>query len=93
MSTNFTVIYDANIFFGAFRRSLMLHLAESYVVTPFALGQRFSLNRVMIFVAFIFCAWLWGVAGALLAVPLLMSLKIVCERVPGLSSVAVFLSD
>jgi hypothetical protein len=29
MSTNFTVIYDANIFFGAFRRSLMLHLAEA----------------------------------------------------------------
>ncbi len=29
MSANFTVIYDANIFFGAFRRSLMLHLAEA----------------------------------------------------------------
>ncbi|HEV2692583.1 MAG TPA: AI-2E family transporter [Verrucomicrobiae bacterium] len=72
---------------------LLLHLVESYLVTPFALGQRFSLNRVMIFVAFIFCAWLWGVAGALLAVPLLMSLKIVCERVPGLSPAAEFLSD
>jgi hypothetical protein len=29
MSTNFTVIYDANIFFGAFRRTLMMHLAQA----------------------------------------------------------------
>ena len=72
---------------------LIVHLTESYFVTPFALGQRFSLNRVMIFIAFIFCAWLWGVAGALLAVPLLMSLKIICERVPGLSPAAEFLLD
>jgi hypothetical protein len=29
MSTNFTVIYDANIFFGAFRRTVMMHLAQA----------------------------------------------------------------
>jgi hypothetical protein len=29
MSSNFTVIYDANIFFGALRRSLMLHMAQA----------------------------------------------------------------
>jgi len=70
----------------------LLHLGESYLVTPFALGQRFSLNQVVIFVAFIFFAWLWGIIGALLAVPLLVSVKVICERVPPLVPVAEFLS-
>jgi predicted PurR-regulated permease PerM len=71
---------------------LLAHLVESYFVTPFALGQHFRLNPVIIFVAFIFFAWLWGVAGALLAVPLLVSLKVICERVPVLLAVAEFFS-
>ena len=29
MSSNFTVLYDANIFFGAFRRTVMIHLAQA----------------------------------------------------------------
>jgi predicted PurR-regulated permease PerM len=70
----------------------LLHLIESYLITPFALGQRFSLNRVVVFVAFIYFIWLWGVFGALLAVPLLVSLKVVCERVPPLLPLAEFLS-
>lgn len=71
---------------------IFLHLLESYLVTPFALGQRFSLNQVVIFVALIFFAWLWGVVGALLAVPLLVSLKVICERIPTLLPVAKFLA-
>jgi predicted PurR-regulated permease PerM len=71
---------------------LGLHLVESYLVTPYALGQRFSLSPVIIFVAFIFFAWLWGVAGALLAMPLLVSLKVICERVPALQHFTRFLS-
>jgi predicted PurR-regulated permease PerM len=70
----------------------LLHLVESYLITPLTLGQRFSLNRVVIFVAFIFFAWLWGIFGALLAVPLLVSLKVICERVPQLVPVAEFFS-
>lgn len=71
---------------------VILHLLESYLVTPFALGQRFRLNQVVIFVALIFFAWLWGVVGALLAVPLLVSLKVICERIPALLPVAKFLA-
>ena len=32
----------------------------------------------------LFCGWLWGVAGVLLAVPMLVCFKIVAERVEGL---------
>jgi predicted PurR-regulated permease PerM len=72
---------------------LILHLVEANAVTPFVLGRRFTLNPVVIFVALIFCIWLWGVPGALLAVPLLVSFKVVCERVPGLAAAGEFLSD
>jgi predicted PurR-regulated permease PerM len=71
---------------------LGLHLLESYLVTPYALGQRFSLSPVIIFMAFIFFVWLWGVVGALLAMPLLVSLKVICERVPALQHLTKFLS-
>ena len=69
-----------------------LHLIETNVVTPLILGHRFTLNPVIIFVAVIFGIWLWGVIGALLAVPLLVVLKVICERTQMLSSLGEFLS-
>ena len=72
---------------------LILHLIEANAVTPFVLGRRFTINPVVIFVALIFCAWLWGVTGALLAVPLLVSLKVVCGRVTALAMLGEFLSS
>jgi len=62
-----------------------VHLIEANVITPLILGRRFALNPVVIFVALIFFAFLWGVIGALLAVPLLVTLKAVCERVTALA--------
>jgi predicted PurR-regulated permease PerM len=64
---------------------LLLHLLESNFVTPILLGRRFSLNPVVIFVSLMFWTWLWGVPGALLSVPILVSLKVVCDRVPRLA--------
>jgi predicted PurR-regulated permease PerM len=69
-----------------------IHLIESNLITPYVLGRRFLLNPVVIFIALIFFAWLWGVAGALLAVPILTTFKALCVRVPALSSVDEFLS-
>lgn len=70
----------------------VIHLVETNFITPYVLGRRFLLNPVVIFVALIFFAWLWGVAGALLAVPILTTFKAVCVRVPALEAVDDFLS-
>jgi predicted PurR-regulated permease PerM len=64
---------------------LLLHLLESNFITPVLLGRRFTLNPVVIFVSLIFWTWLWGVPGALLSVPILVSIKVICERVPSMS--------
>jgi len=71
---------------------LLLHLLEANLITPVLLGRRFTLNPVVIFVSLIFWTWLWGVPGALLSVPILVSIKVVCDRVPAMSSVSELLS-
>jgi predicted PurR-regulated permease PerM len=71
---------------------LLLHLLEANLITPVLLGRRFTLNPVAIFVSLIFWTSLWGVPGALLSVPILVSIKVVCDRVPAMSSVSELLS-
>jgi predicted PurR-regulated permease PerM len=72
---------------------LLLHLLEANLITPVLLGRRFTLNPVVIFVSLIFWTWLWGVPGALLSVPILVSIKVVCDRLPAMSSVSELLSQ
>ncbi len=72
---------------------LLLHLVEANLITPVVLGRRFTLNPVVIFVSLIFWTWLWGVPGALLSVPILVSLKVVCDHVPSLSPVSELLTS
>jgi predicted PurR-regulated permease PerM len=70
----------------------LLHFVEANFITPHILGRRFTLNPVVIFVALMFGLWLWGAAGALLAVPLLVTAKVVCDHVPALRVLSGFLA-
>lgn len=72
---------------------LLLHLVEANLITPVLLGRRFTLNPVVIFVSLIFWTWLWGVPGALLSVPILVSIKVVCDRIPALSHLSELLTS
>jgi predicted PurR-regulated permease PerM len=71
---------------------LVLTTLEGQLLTPYILGRRLMLNPVVIFVSLILWSWLWGIAGALLAVPLTMVIKIVCDAVPSLAPVGTFLA-
>jgi predicted PurR-regulated permease PerM len=71
---------------------LLLHLIEANFVSPLVLGRRFTLNPVAIFISLMFWYWLWGVPGALLSVPILVSVKTVCCRLPRANFVAEFIS-
>ena len=48
------------------------HLIEANVITPLVVGHRLTINPVLILVSLSFWGWVWGTAGALLAVPLLI---------------------
>jgi predicted PurR-regulated permease PerM len=71
---------------------LLIHLIEANFVTPILLGRRFTLNPVAIFISLMFWFWLWGVPGALLSVPILVSVKAVCDRLPRAHFVSEFIS-
>lgn len=59
---------------------LGLHAIESNVVTPSILGARFTLNPVSILIAFSYFTWIWGVLGALLSVPILLTLSALVDH-------------
>lgn len=64
---------------------------QANLIFPMALGRRLALNPVMIFIWLIFCGWIWGIIGALLAVPLLAIIKIICDQVEQLAAIGEFL--
>jgi predicted PurR-regulated permease PerM len=58
---------------------LGIHIIEGEFATPMLLARRFTINPVAVILALIFWGWMWGVTGAILAVPLLAITKIVCD--------------
>jgi predicted PurR-regulated permease PerM len=82
----FRIIMVPSIYFA-------LDTVEANLVTPMILGRRLALNPVVIFVWLIFCGWIWGVTGALLAVPLLAIIKIISDQVEQLAPIGEFLGS
>ncbi len=66
-------------------------LLEGQLVTPTVLARRFSLNPVAVIFSLIFWFWMWGTPGALLAVPMLAAIKIVCDHIRPLTGIGHFL--
>lgn len=64
----------AGAFFG-------INLLEANLITPLLMGRRLPLNPVAIFGGLLFWGWIWGVTGAILAVPLMACIKVMADRV------------
>jgi predicted PurR-regulated permease PerM len=58
----------------------VIHVMEGEIITPMLLANRFTINPVAVILSLIFWYWMWGVPGAILAVPMLAIIKIVCDR-------------
>ena len=71
---------------------LVIHLLEGQIVTPLIVSRRLLLNPIAILLSLIVWTWMWGVAGTLLAVPILAIFKIICDRVDRLSPIATLLT-
>ena len=55
---------------------LTLATIEGQIVNPIIVGKRLSLSPLVIVIALMIGAWVWGVVGVLMAVPILVMLKI-----------------
>lgn len=65
---------------------LLLTSVEGQFITPAVVGNRLSLNPLIIVIAVAFWAWIWGIAGVLVAVPLLIIARILSEQLPALGA-------
>ncbi len=66
---------------------------EGFLLTPFLTSRAARMNAVAVFVGLLFWGWVWGVWGTLLAVPMLMIVKAVCDRVEDLQPIGELLGD
>lgn len=66
---------------------LLIHIAEGETITPMLLAKRFTLNPVLVIVSLFFWHTVWGIPGALLAVPLLAIFKLVADRIEPLKPI------
>ena len=64
--------------------SLIITSIQGYLLTPWLTAQVSSLNAVVIFIGLLFWGWLWGPVGLILATPLLMMTKTLCDHVENL---------
>lgn len=72
---------------------LALTSIEGQLVTPYLLGRRLNLNTVAVFLTVIFWGWLWGIPGALMAVPFLVCFKVICDHVTSMKVLGNFLGS
>ena len=73
--------------------SLIITSLEGWLLTPTLMGRVASMNRVAVFVGLLFWSWAWGVWGMLLAVPMMMCIKVICDHVEDLQPIGRFLGE
>jgi predicted PurR-regulated permease PerM len=66
---------------------------EGWLLTPALMSRAAQMNAVAIFVGLLFWSWIWGVMGTILAVPMLMMLKAICDRVEDLQPIGELLGE
>ena len=71
----------------------LLQFLEGNVLTPFIVGGKVRLFPLTVMISFIFWGTLWGIPGAILAVPLTSAVKVVCEHVRGWEGLARLLGE
>jgi len=73
--------------------ALVITSLEGWLLTPMLMGKVASMNRVAVFIGLLFWSWAWGVWGLLLAVPMMMFVKAICDHVEDLKPVGRFLGE
>lgn len=73
--------------------SVAITSIEGFLFTPIVFGRAARVNPVAVFIGFLFWGWLWGLWGMLLALPLLLIMRAIADKVEELAPLAELLSD
>ncbi len=96
LATGFAALIQFNSFAMALLVggvTLVIAALVGIVLTTWMTSRIARMNTVAIFVGLLLFGWLWGAWGVLLSVPLVVIVKVICDHVEGLKSVAEFLGD
>jgi predicted PurR-regulated permease PerM len=72
---------------------MLINLVEGYVITPLLTSRAIRMNPVAVFAGVLAWGWLWGIWGLFLGVPILVVIKVVCDRVEGFKVVGELLGE
>jgi predicted PurR-regulated permease PerM len=73
--------------------AMVITTLEGWLMTPTLMGKVASINPAAIFVGILFWSWIWQVWGLILAVPMMMMLKAVCDRIEELQPIGELLGE
>jgi len=73
--------------------ALVITTLEGFLLTPWLTSRTARMNAVAVFIGLLFWGWVWNVWGMLLAVPMLMVLKAICDHVDDLKPIGELLGD
>lgn len=68
------------------------HVLEGSFISPSLLGRRFTINPIIMFFSVVIWTWLWGVPGALLAVPMTVVMNVIFSHIPSLNPLHEYIS-
>lgn len=70
---------------------IVIQLIWGNIVEPKMLGSSMNLSPLMVILGLMFWGYIWGIAGMILAVPMIAAATIITENIPALRFVSVFL--
>jgi predicted PurR-regulated permease PerM len=73
--------------------SLIIHTISDNLLTPSRTCRASSMSPVAVFISVLAWGWLWGLWELLLGIPVMMTVKAVCDRVEDLKSIGEMLGD
>lgn len=72
---------------------LLIQVSIGNFLAPKVVGDALNINPIVVLLSLLFWGWLWGGVGAVLAVPIAVIIKIICENIPILRPIAIFMES
>jgi predicted PurR-regulated permease PerM len=73
--------------------AMVITSVEGWLLTPALQGRVARMNEVAVFIGLLFWSWIWGFWGAILAVPMMVVVKAVCDHIEDLQPIGELLGD
>ncbi len=86
----FNSVYMAVLVAGV---AMLIATIIGIFITTWMTGRIAKMNSAAVFISLLFFAWLWGVWGMLLGIPIVVIIKVVCERIEQFQPLAELLSE